>query len=100
MVARTLPLRSAILIDAARSKVIVWASEVGRGWSHDPRDVAWHLIGKGQGYFDAGQYLKFAGDSTTRHNRLLVHLLRYFGVNATGFGHPDYQGAPLPSIAV
>src|SRR5687767_5363630 len=37
--------------------VIVWGSEVGRGWTHDPRDVAWTLIGKGQGYFDTGKYV-------------------------------------------
>lgn len=79
--------------------VIVWASELGRGWTHDPHDVAWHLIGKGQGYFDTGKYIKFGGTPATRHNRLLVHLLRYMGMNNPGVGHPDYQGDPLPSIA-
>jgi hypothetical protein len=78
--------------------VIVWASELGRGWTHDPRDVAWHLIGKGQGFFDSGRYLKFGGTSATRHNRLLVHLLHYFGLEASGFGHPDHQGSPLPGL--
>ncbi len=79
--------------------VIVWTSEIGRGWTHDPRDVAWHLIGKGQGYFDTGKYIRFSGNPTTRHNRLLLHLLHYFGVEAAGFGHPDYQGSALPGIA-
>ena len=80
---------------------ILWASEVGRGWSHDYKDVAWNIIGDGQGYFKTGRYMKFAGTTASRHNLLLQHYLRYFGFDtAAGIGHADYaKGAPLPGLA-
>lgn len=80
---------------------ILWTSEVGRGWSHDYKDPAWHIIGDGQGYFQTGRYMKFSGTTTSRHNLLLQHYLRYFGLDATiPIGHPDYaKGTPLPSIS-
>jgi hypothetical protein len=81
---------------------ILWASEVGRGWSHDYKDVVWNIIGDGQGYFKTGRYMKFSGTTTSRHNLLLQHYLRYFGIDpaTTLIGHPDHaKGAPLPGLA-
>ena len=81
---------------------ILWTSEIGDGASHDYKAPAWNIIGGGQGYFKTGKYLRFAGDETSRHNLLLVHYLRYFGLDISkGFGHPDYAlGDPLPGISV
>lgn len=80
---------------------ILWASEIGRGWSHDYKDVAWHIIGNGQGYFQTGRYVKFDGTTASRHNLLLKHYLRYFGFDVTTpIGHPDYaKGDPLAGIS-
>lgn len=79
---------------------IVWVSEVSQGWTHSSTDMPWAIIGGGQGYFDTGKYIKFANTQNERHNRLLVHFLHYMGVEATGFGHPDYQGSPLAGIRI
>jgi hypothetical protein len=79
---------------------ILWTSEIGNGSSHDYHLPAWNIIGSGQGYFKTGRYLKFAGDQTTRHNLLLLHYLKMFGLDTSkGFGHPDYaKGTPLPGL--
>lgn len=83
---------------------ILWTSEVGRGWTHDYEDVAWNIIGNGQGYFKTGRYVKFDGTQNSRHNLLLSHYLRYMGLDPAavgGVGHPDYApGTPLPGIAI
>ncbi len=44
--------------------------------------------------------MKLSGDQSSRHNLLLSHYLRYFGLDATaGVGHPDYAlGDPLPGL--
>lgn len=80
---------------------ILWTSEIGRGYSHDYASPVWNIIGDGQGYFKTGRYMKFSGDESSRHNLLLSHYLRYFGLDASGgVGHADYApGDPLPGIA-
>lgn len=81
---------------------ILWTSEIGDGSSHDYKAPAWNIIGSGQGYFKTGRYLRFAGDESSRHNLLLMHYLRYFGLDISqGFGHPDYAlGSPLPGVSI
>lgn len=80
---------------------ILWSSEIGRGWTHDYDDVAWNIIGNGQGYFKTGRYVKFDGTQGSRHNLLLSHYLRYMGVDgAQTVGHPDFATTmALPGIA-
>lgn len=79
---------------------IVWTSEIGRGWSHDTNDVAWTLVGDGGGYFDTGKYIRFAGNSSVAHNRLLLHFLHMFGFEESTFGQQEFaQGGPLPGLA-
>ncbi len=79
---------------------ILWTSEIGHGYSHDYSTPVWNIIGDGQGYFKTGRYMKFSGDQSSRHNLLLSHYLRYFGLDASaGVGHPDYAvGDPLPGL--
>ncbi len=81
--------------------VILWASDFGNGWTHEGswRETSWTLIGDGGGHFKAGRYLKFGGDSQYAHNRLLLSLAQYMGVNTDTFGAPEYcQGGALPGL--
>ncbi|MDQ3036538.1 MAG: DUF1552 domain-containing protein [Myxococcota bacterium] len=81
------------------STTIVWASEIGNGWTHDTNDVAWTII-DGSGYFDTGRYVRFPGTDSTAHNRLLLHFLRMFGNDTERIGHPELcDGGPLPGLA-
>ena len=78
---------------------IVWMSEIGNSWSHDTNSVAVSLIGNGGGYFDTGRYLQVG--SQVSHNRFLLHLLHYMGLDDVGtFGAPgNYNdGGPLAGI--
>jgi len=82
--------------------VILWASECAQsevGDPHDLRNVGFTLIGSGQGHFQTGRYLRFPGGDAYSHNRLLLSLMHYMGVQADSFGEPDYcSGGALPLL--
>jgi hypothetical protein len=79
---------------------MMWASEVGSGWTHSHMDVVYTLVG-GRSYFKTGRYLKLPGGDANSHNRLLLHLLRFVDNPAPTFGEPMYcEGGPLPGLTV
>ena len=82
--------------------LILWASECAQTYNGDPHDlenVGFAVIGGAQGYFKTGQYLKFPAGDRYSHNRLLVSLAQYMGVQTEAIGEAEYntEGA-LPHL--
>jgi hypothetical protein len=69
--------------------VVFWINELSGGQIHDRRDLPYVLAGKGNGTLRPGRYVKNGGDP---HNKLFAAFLNMFGIPATGFGDPRYQG--------
>jgi len=76
--------------------LIVWGNELSRGNSHGNHPVPFVLLGGANGLIPMGRYLDF-GD--TAHNRLLVSLCHYMGVeDVTTFGDNDPDSGPLVGL--
>ncbi len=58
--------------------MVVWGSELGRGYDHDFGNVPFVVAGGGAGGVRTGRFLSF---SDTDHNRLLVAMCRYMGLS-------------------
>lgn len=84
--------------------VILWATECAqtyRGNPHDLVNVGFTLIGGGGGHFKTGQYLKFPGGDAFSHNRLLISLAQYMGLETEVIGDREFcAGGALPYLTV
>ncbi len=81
--------------------LIVWASDCSNsklGDPHDLKDVFFTLIGGGN-FFKQGRYLKYPGGPDYAHNRLLLALFQYMGIDQKTFGQPEYcEKGPLTGL--
>ena len=66
--------------------LIVWGTELGRGWDHRFDQVPFVLAGGAGGAWPTGRFLTAPG---TKHNRLLVSVARAMGVPLDQFGGTD-----------
>ena len=66
--------------------LVVWGSEIGRGWDHTFTDVPFVLGGGAAGAWPTGRVLDVPG---IEHNRLLVSVCRAMGVEVDQFGGTD-----------
>jgi hypothetical protein len=69
--------------------LIFWTNEIAIGDTHDRRDLAYLVAGKGNGAIKAGRSLKYTGQP---HNQLLAALVNMFGFSLPGFGDPMFSG--------
>jgi hypothetical protein len=80
---------------ALDNSVVIWGNELGLGNSHTLTDIPFVVAGTAGGYLNSGRYLRYDG---VAHNQLWVAMLNAMGVDADGFGHPDYSSGALPSL--
>ncbi len=71
--------------------LIVWTNELGWGVTHTHSDIPFLLAGGAPG-IRLGRYLELP---TTGHGAMLTALINAMGIEATGFGHPDFSLGPL-----
>lgn len=71
--------------------LIVWTNELGWGVTHTHSDIPFLLTGGARGV-RFGRYLELP---KTGHGAMLTALIRAMGIEATGFGHPDFSLGPL-----
>jgi hypothetical protein len=69
--------------------LMFFPNELSHGEAHDRRDLPYLLAGSAGGQLTTGRYLRFNGEP---HNKLYTSFLNMFGVDANGFGEPDYPG--------
>ena len=76
--------------------LIVWGNELGKGNVHSHFPIPFVLAGGAAKYFQMGRSLDF---DDTIHNRLLVSLCRYMGLEDTEtFGNLDKGSGPLSGL--
>jgi hypothetical protein len=71
------------------NSLIFFPNELSQGESHERRDMPYLLAGKAGGQLQTGRYLQYDGEP---HNKLYTTFLNMFGIDAQGFGEPDYPG--------
>jgi hypothetical protein len=71
------------------NSMIFYPNELSQAQIHDRRDLPYLVAGKAGGKLKTGRYLKYNG---APHNQLLASFLNIYGVEAQGFGEPDYSG--------
>ncbi len=76
--------------------LIVWANELGVGNAHTHSNIPFLLAGGANSMLRMGRFVQYPDD--TNHGALLVALLNAMGVDADGFGHPDYAVGPLSNL--
>ena len=76
--------------------LVVWGSEIGRGWDHSFDSVPFVLAGGADGAIPMGRFLQSGG---AWHNRLLVSVCHAMGLNDIHtFGSTDENTGPLPGL--
>lgn len=75
--------------------VVLWCNELGKGNSHDKRDIPYVLAGKAGGALRTGRYLRYGSEP---HGDLFVSILQALGIDESSFGDPDYCNGPLPGL--
>jgi hypothetical protein len=70
--------------------VLLWGNELSVGNVHSLDEIPFVLAGNVGGHFRTGRFLKF---DRQPHNRLLFSMFNAMGVDATGFGHPEFASA-------
>jgi hypothetical protein len=75
--------------------LVVWGSEIGRGWDHSFQQVPFVLAGGASGAWPTGRFLQLGG---VEHNRLLVSVARAMGVDIDTFGLTDVSTGGLPGL--
>ncbi|HEX6245418.1 MAG TPA: DUF1552 domain-containing protein, partial [Polyangiales bacterium] len=74
--------------------LVIWGSELGRGYDHDIKNVPFVFAGGAAGRLAGGRYLKLAAP---RHNRVLVSACHAMGMIQTEkYGSLDNDSGPLP----
>src|SRR5690606_23290928 len=76
--------------------LIVWANELGVGNAHTHSNIPFLLAGGTNSMLRMGRFVQYPEE--TNHGGLLVALLHAMGVEADGFGHPDYAVGPLSDL--
>lgn len=76
--------------------LLFWPNELSEAEVHDRRGLPYVLAGKASGKVPTGRFLRFNGNP---HNTLLATFLNIFGIQASGFGEPEYPGV-LAGISV
>ncbi len=80
------------------NSIVVWGSELGDAFSHNPEPTPFIVAGGGAGALRMGQHLDCQG---AYHNRLLVTLCQALGkTDVTKFGLSDTGQGPLPGLLV
>lgn len=77
------------------STLIFMGSELGHGSWHDHNNMPFILAGGGAGGFIGGRNLNYDGAA---HNKILVSIAQYMGVNISSFGTEDDSPGPLPGL--
>ena len=73
--------------------LVVWGSEISRGWDHRFDNMPFVLAGGGAGAIPMGQFYSFDGQE---HNRLLVSMAHAMGLNSlNSFGTFDLGNGGL-----
>ncbi len=75
---------------------VLLGSEIVRGNTHSHTDMHFIQAGSAGGFVKTGQFLDYAG--VRPHNDLLVLALNAMGVDATEFGDPEFNTAPLTEL--
>ncbi|MBX2798092.1 MAG: DUF1552 domain-containing protein [Myxococcales bacterium] len=75
--------------------IVLWGTEIGRGWDHTFDDVPFVLAGGAGGAWETGRFLQLGG---VEHNRLLVSVCEAMGVPTTSFGGTDPGSGGLPGL--
>ncbi len=83
------PLGEGSLFD---STLVVWCSEIAGSQAHDSFNMPFVLAGGG---IQGGQYLQL---DDVKHNRLLVTLCAYMGLDNTTYGAPAGGNGVIPGI--
>lgn len=75
------------------NSLLLWCNEQGKGNNHARKSMPWLLAGRAGGAVRTGRFLRY---ENVPHNRLLMGILRAFGVEAATFGDPKFcGGGPL-----
>jgi hypothetical protein len=76
--------------------LVIWGSELGRGYDHDIKNVPFIFAGGAAGRLSGGRYLKVSG---VRHNRVLVSACHAMGLTETEkYGSLDDASGPLAGL--
>ena len=76
--------------------LVIWGSELGRGYDHDIKNVPFIFAGGAAGRLKGGRYLKV---SSPRHNRVLVTACHAMGLtDVQKFGSLDNGSGPLAGL--
>jgi hypothetical protein len=76
--------------------LVIWGSELGRGYDHDIKNVPFVFAGGAAGRLKGGRYLKVA---SPRHNRVLVTACHAMGLTQIEkYGSLDNATGPLPGL--
>jgi hypothetical protein len=76
--------------------LVIWGSELGRGYDHDIANVPFVFAGGAAGRLVGGRYLKVA---SPRHNRVLVSACHAMGLtNVERYGALDDGSGPLTGL--
>lgn len=76
--------------------LVIWGSELGRGYDHDIKNVPFIFAGGAAGKLKGGRYLKVP---SPRHNRVLVSACHAMGLSdVKKFGSLDNGEGPLPGL--
>lgn len=88
------------------NSVVLWMTEMSRGYVHDFVNVPFVIAGSGGGYFKTGRYVDYGhteafdqvGAGTRPHNDLLVSVSNAMGLPIKTFGDPAFCTGPLPRL--
>ena len=83
------PLGDGSLLD---NTLVFWSSELGGSQRHDNDNMPFLLAGGG---IRGGQVIDVGG---SRHNRLLVTLCNYMGVNVSTYGNPQGGSGAIEGV--
>ena len=72
--------------------LVVWGSEVGRGYDHSFFNMPFVLAGGGAGAIEMGRQYDFPEQA---HNRLLVSICQAMGMSTNAFGELDQGDGAL-----
>ena len=75
--------------------VVLWCNELGRGDTHDRRNIPYVLAGKAGGALRTGRYVRY---DQAPHGNLFVSILNALGIPDTSFGDPDFSDGPLTGL--
>lgn len=76
--------------------LVIWGSELGRGWDHDISNVPFIFAGGAAGKLQGGRYLRV---SAPRHNRVLVTACHAMGLSdVETYGSLDDDVGPLAGL--